>query len=426
MSQLVSGQNLVQSPFIIVQIGKYTFGSCEKGSIGSRFNTILKVTYPNFMKSIQITKVNGAINTYTINMVYGISQFDDPNLLEKVFGTISGTREIKISYGDWNTPNYIYKEEDGIITNVRTDVNVKSGQINYTLSCTSTSLKLKAGSNNYPPLMAKPSDVIKSLLKRNESGIRDVFTGMKNQDIINSLIVSDDKKVKIPGALQKNVFDYIGFLVNNMTCASDDPKDVVKTSRYYWCVMDDISNKYGGPYFVVKKVDANTLNVPEYSTYEVDVGYPNGTYVTEFSFRNDQSWSILYNYSQEANMPKYVYTVDNFGGIQTSFSPSLTNNSPLFQTTEVDKTWWSNVTQFPISATMKIKGLLRPTMLMSYVKVNTYFYGHKHISSGLYIITKQVDTIDGNGYSTTLSLTRVQGDTFDNYDKRGSYIGYQF
>ena len=132
MSQLISGQNRVQSPFIILQIGKYTFGSCEKGSLGSRFNTQLNVTYPNFMKSIKIVKVNGAINTYTINLVYGISQFDDPNLLEKVFGTISGTREIKISYGDWNTPNYIYKEEDAILTNVKTSVNMQSGQISYT------------------------------------------------------------------------------------------------------------------------------------------------------------------------------------------------------------------------------------------------------------------------------------------------------
>ena len=47
---------------------------------------------------------------------------------------------------------------------------------------------------------------------------------------------------------------------------------------------------------------------------------------------------------------------------------------------------------------------------MSYVKINTYFFGRKHISSGLYIITKQEDQIDGNGYKTTLSITRISGD----------------
>jgi hypothetical protein len=49
-------------------------------------------------------------------------------------------------------------------------------------------------------------------------------------------------------------------------------------------------------------------------------------------------------------------------------------------------------------------------MLMTYIKVNVYFYGQKHISSGTYIITKQVDDISASGFRTTLSLTRIKGD----------------
>lgn len=49
-------------------------------------------------------------------------------------------------------------------------------------------------------------------------------------------------------------------------------------------------------------------------------------------------------------------------------------------------------------------------MLMSYVKVNAFFYGHRHIASGIYFVTKQVDKVDGRGYRTTLSLTRFGGD----------------
>ena len=47
---------------------------------------------------------------------------------------------------------------------------------------------------------------------------------------------------------------------------------------------------------------------------------------------------------------------------------------------------------------------------MTYLRVNAMFYGQKHISSGLYIITKQEDTVDKTGYRTTLSLMRVAGD----------------
>lgn len=47
---------------------------------------------------------------------------------------------------------------------------------------------------------------------------------------------------------------------------------------------------------------------------------------------------------------------------------------------------------------------------MTYVKLNVWFYGRKHISSGYYIITSQTDNIDTSGYFTTLGITRVAGD----------------
>ena len=69
------------------------------------------------------------------------------------------------------------------------------------------------------------------------------------------------------------------------------------------------------------------------------------------------------------------------------------------------------MTEFPIQATMTIKGLTRPSILMTYVKVNVWFAGgQKHISSGTYIITQQTDNINSNGYTTTLQLLRIGGD----------------
>jgi hypothetical protein len=48
---------------------------------------------------------------------------------------------------------------------------------------------------------------------------------------------------------------------------------------------------------------------------------------------------------------------------------------------------------------------------MQYLRLNVIFPGgNKHISSGLYIVTKQVDTINSSGYKTSLSLTRIAGE----------------
>jgi hypothetical protein len=83
-----------------------------------------------------------------------------------------------------------------------------------------------------------------------------------------------------------------------------------------------------------------------------------------------------------------------------------------YKTDPSDQVWWTKATQFPINATIQIQGLLRPATLMQYVRLNVIFPGgNKHIASGLYIITKQVDAINGNGYATTLNLTRIKGDS---------------
>lgn len=53
---------------------------------------------------------------------------------------------------------------------------------------------------------------------------------------------------------------------------------------------------------------------------------------------------------------------------------------------------------------------------MQYVHLNVLFFGVKHISSGTYIITKQTDQIDSSGYRTSLELTRVVGESEEEYD----------
>jgi phage protein D len=57
-----------------------------------------------------------------------------------------------------------------------------------------------------------------------------------------------------------------------------------------------------------------------------------------------------------------------------------------------------------------MKGLLRESILMTYVRLNVILYGRKHISSGTYIITKQTDTLNASGYRTQLNLVRIKGD----------------
>lgn len=410
-TSLVSTQTRVESPFIIVKIGNYTFGHCNKATDNVKLGTLVNVTYPNYMESINITKINGAVNTYNIGMIYGITETDDPNLLEKVFSSVSKSREIKITYGDWNAPSFIFREEEAIITKVQSQVDFQNSRIKYTLTCTSKALSLKAGAFSFAARTGKPSDIIFEVLGNKGYGLHNIFPGMANLTTVRSkgIIASDDKSVKIEAKKNISILDYIAYLVSCMVSVNDKG-GTIKSENYYWAVYDDLNNEFGGSYFKVVKVTAGSQYTTSYNTYEVDVGFPSGNYVTNFTVNQDEAWSILYNYSQSVQLPQYSYTIDKEGNIVDNFAPSLTSSSKYLKTTEADRSWWSQMTQYPITAKLTIKGLLRPALLMSYVKVNTYFYGHKHISSGLYVITKQEDHISSLGYNTTLSLTRLSGD----------------
>lgn len=409
-SSLISYQNRVESPFIILHIGQYTFGHCIKDR--NNFSKLLSVTFPNYMTSINVKKINGAVNTYTIQMVYQITEVDDPNLLERVFSSISDTRIITLEYGDWALPNYIYKDEEAILTKISSRVDFNNNKIEYTLNATSKALAITSVAKPFPAIFAKPSDRIKLLLKDKSNGLTDIFYGMKNLDDakLATLIVGDDKEVELKAQTNMSVLNYINYLVSCMTSESEPANANLKSSRYFWAAYDDINNEFGGPYFKVVKVDAKNKYTLSYDCYSIDIGYPSGNYVSSFTLDNNESWAILYKHASDLNIPQYTYDIDNSGKITSVSSPMITNSSKYGTTSESSRAWWSAMTQYPISAKVVIKGLLKPALLMSYVKVNTYFFGRKHISSGLYIITKQEDQIDGSGYKTTLSITRISGD----------------
>lgn len=406
---LLSYQTHVETPFIIVKIGDYTFGSYEQTRSGNTLN----VRYPNFMQAVEVTKINGDVNTYSIKMVYQVSQNDDPNLLDKVFGTISSSRQIKVSYGDWSSPSFIYKEESAIVTKISTNVDFSGSKIEYTLRCTSDALSLKSAKFDFPARYStKPSTVIRELLSNSTYGLVGTFYGMSDLSKVTkyNLIPSDDKAVNIEKKSLMDPLTYLNYLVNCMTPLNDSKSSAIKSSKYYLSIVDEVNNNLNGPYFKITRVDTSVTATDSFDTYTVDVGYPGNNFVTNFSIKNDEEWSILYNYSQKVNQTDYIYKIDNNGEMGEIYSPSITTSSSLYKTTEQSKSWWTQVTQFPVQATLTIKGLLRPAMLMSYIRINAYFYGRKHISSGLYIVTKQIDSISSSGYKTTLSLLRIGED----------------
>ena len=402
----------VSTPFVKVVIGDYTFGVFKESEEVKKDNNgiyrIHSFQYPNYIQGLTVVKINGKVNTYELLIKYPITESNDPNFFEKVFSSVSTSRKIVFTYGDLSAPKFMYKEEEALITSVKNSFDLNSSIINYTVNAVSSCALATAGAFNFVTKeyvgLHQPSSIIKKLLKNNSQfGLLDIFSGMKNMNLVESLglIQSDDKIVELTAKTNINILDYLQYLVESMR------KSNAESGIYKLVVMDDTSDVLSGPYF---KVVSASSSGDSLDTYSLDIGYPSDNVVTNFSINNNESFSILYNYSKALNTNEYVTRIKDDGTEVKIYSPNISSTNEEQITYSNDATWWENVTQYPISASVTLKGLLRPAILMSKVRLNVLFYGRAHISSGEYIINKQMDTINSDGCWTTLSLVRIGGD----------------
>lgn len=419
---LLSSNARIQAPWIKVTIGVYTFGVFSKSETRQKdengyYYANVDVQYPNYVQSLNITKINGQVNQYELRLTYPVTQVDDPNFFEKVLSSVSKTRKIIFSYGDMSMPAYIYKNEEAIITKVKQSFNVKGGgEITYTINAVSSAALSTAGSWTFPGRRAKPSEIIKQIVKDSKYGLRELFTGMTSANI-DSLIAGDDKEVDIPAKRNISSIDYISYLVSCMIPASFTTSQWSGTDIYILTMHDDTTYDQNavsglniiGAYFKVERVSYKTN---QSDAFQIDIGFGNtGTIVTDFSVTDDENYSLLYEYNSKLDTNPYVTRIDNQGQIQSVFAPTVTSKNDKFITRPEDITWWTKMTKYPIKASITVQGLLRPAILMSHVRLNViYPGGRKHVSSGLYLVTQQRDVIDGNGYRTTLSLAKISGD----------------
>ena len=401
---LLGTTSRVEVPLIGIKIGDYVMGIYKDLNNKIIINDL-------YLKGLDVKKINGTVNQYVLKLDFPVTINSDPNYVDKIIASVSDTRKITFSYGDASVPAFIYREEEAIMTKVKKNTSASSNVKSYTIYAVSTGALSTSGTFKFRKRVAKPSDVIKEILYSPKYGLTQVFYGMKNRKIVEQkqLIRSDDAVVTIEAKTNISILDYLAYLVNCMTATnvSKDPLGLIKKTIYILLFKDSVDEDLNGPYFTIERADKLR---EQSSAYEIDIGYPSQNIVTSFNIDEDETYSIYYKYSASIQSNLYREKVNDKGEIEQVYAPALGSNSPLFKVTEDEKTWWTKVTQYPIKATITFKGLLRPAVLMSYVRLNILYYGRKDIDSGLYIVLSQQDSIDTSGYRTTLKLVRVGGD----------------
>jgi hypothetical protein len=416
---LITGQGRIQAPWVKVTIGKYTFGVFDKKGVSKNAQgnyEMFNVSYPEYVQSLNIIKINGQVNQYTLTIAYPIRSCDDPNLIEKILSSVTKTRKIVFSYGDACNPAYIYKDEEAIITKVTSNFQLESSVITYTINAVSGAALAGAGVFNFvhqAGVKVKPSDEIKKLFNNSQYGLQKIFTGM-DRNKLNQFVDGTDAAVELDSKTNTSPLDYLSYLVSCMipqgSTQSTLSKDIyiltIHDETIYDTAFSASTTAYGGPYFKVTRVSTNTMFRAD--AYEIDVGINTSTIVLSFSIENQENYSLLYEYNSSLQTELFSTRINDKGEWEQTYTPMLTSGNNRYTTRAEDKVWFTKLAKYPISATIKIQGLLRPASLLQYIRLNVIFPGgNSHISSGLYIVTKQVDDINSSGYFTTLSLTRI-------------------
>lgn len=411
-ADLLSDGIRIQVPFCKIVVGEqpnsYVFGIFQQSTTTKRDNQgvykVQNIQYPNYIQSLRVEKINGQVNTYTLSMRYAITQFNDPNFIDKVLSSVSNSRKVTFSYGDLNAPAFVYRNEEAIITNVQQQVDLPSASISYTITAVSSSNLSKVGAFNFPARKEKPSTIIKEILRNNAKyGLQDLFTGMRNMNLVEQrgLIASNDIIVDLVAKRNISVLEYIQYLVKSMQSSYDN------TDIYVFKVIDSVDEIFNGPYFkVINSTDASSA----LDCYSLDIGfdYKTNNAITSFTIDNQEAYSIFYDYSKKLSTNEYVQRIDDNGTLSSVYAPIISSRNDQGITYPEDENWWKNVTQYPLSATVQIRGLLRPAILMSKVDLGCLFYGKLYAgATGSYIVTQQTDSIDTNGFYTTLKLVRV-------------------
>lgn len=385
--QPLSRANQIIVPFAKVKFGGETFGLTDKR------NRVTGVLQSDFITGIEIEKFgSGAVNKYTLNMKYVITPESDPNYVDIVLSKAID-RKISFTYGDISQPEYSYKDEQGIITNVVPRVDYKKNTIDYTITATSSTTLSYSQKVNFDYLIDQPSSQLLRVLYDTSYGLLDLLPGMLNKDevIAKGWIPRNDKRIKINSKRNISPLDYILYLVSLM----EGP-----TGEYFMLKLFDSMDGDRLPHFEI----ISTLSKSRSQMVSIPIGYPGSLPVYDFNVSQDTSIALMVEYRDK--IENGIYQDYSFRGDLISrdyYSAQVVNGNPSANL----RNWWDKMLKFPMNATLTTEGLFLPAEIIQSVYLDIFFFGKRYNHSGEYLITGQKDTISASGYRTNLSLLRI-------------------
>lgn len=392
----------IAAPFVTVEFGGAQFGLQDKfrGSVrDSRYVTQLTAS----------KKASGQVNTYRLMMNYVVEPGADPNYIDYIISN-SQDRKILFTYGDASQPEYAYVKEQAIISSIVPNFSFSSNSIAYTINATSSVSLSYSIARTFPAVSDQPSKVLEWLLWTDtDNGLLQLFSGMRDKAKVLAAgwIPRNDAKVYIDEAKDTSPLDYARLLLSKM---------IAPDGSFYAMIIHDEPSNIDGPYFEIVNSILHQGKANYYSV-DIDVGYPSDVPVYSFTPTVNTSLALITPFQESLDANRMI-NINVAGQPEMTSVPSLAIKSgsakPQLQQ------WWKTMSSYPITAKLRTRGLIKPSILCDYLRINVLFFGQPHTLGGYYMVTAQEDSISRTGYSTELSLIRVEGLEIDTLSSSGT------
>lgn len=308
------------------------------------------------------------IMKYTIEMRSGILYYTITGF-SGVVSDIELTRNFTGSSVETNPIDYVIntlKDVFGTRYNIESDISDKDMPINTVIQ-----------GDNDTNIFAHISNVLGSAVKDGEGNLP------KNERTIYSYIISDIPKNGKSGTI---------YIVSDSINGDNNEQNA--TIVFDW---GRTSSKSTGP---------NATGYASNMVLDFQVDF-NGQIPLAFNILTDED-AKRYGIDQEGN----IVSVDLLNQLPTTIDANIdtiteSDKGKNIKETALEIRTWIQAIQYSYTATLRTIGIPTDIPIGGYFKIVPTIQGKKHSTAGIYMVLNSEDTIDSNGFETTMKLMKV-------------------
>ena len=416
-------KNSYQAPVVYVEIMGVTFGLHDITDDQLDITTIMQrpvtpnslVKYPNLVTNLKVDKiVSGEINKYTLEIKYLPQDGEDPSYIDKLLSAnrTQNNSMITIAYGDGSLDGFNFRKYEAMVVGYKMKVDFSTACMTYTINAMSIASSYEITGPNGNIMQhsfvdrtnVRVSDIIKEIYYDPTYGLQLVFPGgiyidgahINEWDPKNPPDILLEESTISGGKMTP--FQYLKSLVPRMI-ASDI--GIEESTGFLYSIDDGYRNQ---SFHIDRVLDSNGKTYAD----EIVIG-TEGSVVIDYEVTTDMSLGIAIDYGKNkdpnaftsyfVNSENEEVELDTYGSIKTDSTDDAL----------VDKKWWDMVSSIPYGLRLVVRAMKRQIPLMTPIKVTILIKGRLYFLSGIYMVVKVNDEVNGNGYTTEMELLRTSG-----------------